>query len=511
MAKKLTYIYLIPLAVIMSINALFSLRSTTFFELYLENEVPSYQHDHIWILLPMLALWIFAAWWIHKYNILDKVSYRVMCIFNCIYALVICLLAVWVYHCGVVCDAMHVSNVAVQFLNGDYQSFFNSTYFLIYPFQLHMAAYFQLVYTLFGAENYIAFEILNACYITLIMFLLQRITYELFEDELICKWEIIFSSLLFPLFLFTTFVYGDIPGFLVAVLATYFTIRYLKTNQWKCAVIAGICLALGVLVKENDAIFIIAVVIAIILKAMKDKNFRPVLIAIIVLALSQSGMKIVDQVYLNKAGMDKMPPGTPLISWMVMGIQDYGDENQNGLGWYNGYNINVFVESDYDYDVAFDKSVNSIKEAALEHIHNPGHAIYYYYRKFVSQWNDPTFQSLIMNEWYSRHVEQTPAWNFFNYGMGRTVLFHLMNIIHFIMFVFIAIGLIAFLKKWSLEGSFVLLCIFGGMLFHEAVWESKGRYVLPYYVLLVPFAAFGCVTLLRWIKNRMEMSKKGKE
>lgn len=505
--KKFTYVYLIPLSIIIVLNSLISIKSSTYFELYMQNELPSFIHDNSMLLIIVLLLWIAFVWWINFFRVLDKIPYKVMCVVNCIYVMGMCLLTIWIFHCGVVCDSMYVNNLAVQFMEGDYTTFFTSGYYMTYPYQLNMALYFQLVYSLFGVENYVAFEILNSIFITLIIFMLQRITYELFENEQICKWEIIFSMLLFPLFLYSTFVYGDIPGFAAAIVTVYFTIKYLKTDKLKYAICVGFCLSLGLIVKTNNNIFLIAVVFILILKSINEKKGKVLIIATIICILSQVGTRIVETAYLNESEYVEMPKGTPLISFIVMGIQDNGDGTSNGPGWHNGFDMNVYQNANYDYDLAYEMSVNKLKEAALEHVHNPMKALNFFYRKYVSQWNDPTYQSLIMNEWYSRHVEQTSAWEYFNYGKGRDILFNLMNGAHTIMLAFMGIGLVIFLKKWSFEGAFVLMCVFGGMMFHEFVWEAKGRYVLPYYVLLVPFAAFGCVYFLNWINSMIERYK----
>ena len=59
MAKKLTYFYLVPLELMLAAAAVFSLCGTTYFELYMQNEVPSYQKDHPLTLLLFLAAAIF--------------------------------------------------------------------------------------------------------------------------------------------------------------------------------------------------------------------------------------------------------------------------------------------------------------------------------------------------------------------------------------------------------------------------------------------------------------------
>lgn len=47
-----------------------------------------------------------------------------------------------------------------------------------------------------------------------------------------------------------------------------------------------------------------------------------------------------------------------------------------------------------------------------------------------------------------------------------------------------------------MEGAYFVMNIFGGFLFHM-LWEAKARYILGYFVLLLPLAAFGLNEILK--------------
>ena len=49
-------------------------------------------------------------------------------------------------------------------------------------------------------------------------------------------------------------------------------------------------------------------------------------------------------------------------------------------------------------------------------------------------------------------------------------------------------------EKRGLEWYTLLIAVIGGVLFHE-LWEAKSRYVLPYFVMMIPMAAAGLVEL----------------
>ena len=76
-----------------------------------------------------------------------------------------------------------------------------------------------------------------------------------------------------------------------------------------------------------------------------------------------------------------------------------------------------------------------------------------------------------------------------------------MNIYHFLLFFFAAAYFILKRKEWSLQEAYYALNIFGGFLFHM-IWEAQSRYILGYFVLMLPLAACGCEGLLERIEKR---------
>ena len=50
--------------------------------------------------------------------------------------------------------------------------------------------------------------------------------------------------------------------------------------------------------------------------------------------------------------------------------------------------------------------------------------------------------------------------------------------------------LLNFWRRKGLEDQALMITIFGGFLFHM-LWEAKGRYILPYFVMMLPMAAVG--------------------
>lgn len=507
--RILTKLYMIPISILLGITFLYSIRKSTYFELNLENETPSYANDPIVIMLLVLVGALFLFLCLYQLASKGKIKKNVVRIIGIVWGVMISALAVYVYRCGVTADAGHVNRIALEFLDGNYELFTTDNYLKIYPYQAFMAVYFELVYSLFGINNYLALQIINVVFIGLMLWGLQLVTAEAFEEECVSMLLPFVSMMYIPLFLFSTLSYGDIPGLCLGVWAIYFTIKYLKTDKWQYNIPVAALFCLAIIVKENSKILLMAYGIIILLKAFEDKKWLRLLLIVGVVCISLAGTAVIKQVYVKKAGIEEFPKGTPTLSWVVMGIQD-SDESSHGCGWYNGYTINIYEECGGNYDAANEKSKQAIIEAAKGHLSNPGHAFYYYVKKWMSSWNDPDFMMQQLTEWNSRHSEnKIPLTDVFIYGQGRTVMYWIMNFCHMVVMFFAFCGAVGVIKNWSLVKAYILLNVCGGMAFHEFVWETSGRYVHPYYVLLMPIAGYGCYAFCQLTeKTILKMKKK---
>ncbi len=494
--KVLTYIYLFPFIVIIGFNVFNSLTRTTYFELYQYIESAKYKWDNpILILIATAAVLLLLFFIIQtKKPSVDNISK-----ISLMWAGSFCLGAVLLFRCIAKCDSEFLSLAAKNFLQDDYQALMAGGYLYHYPFQLGFTAVMEFVYKIFGTENFIVFELLNIVCIVNAVRILGQITLELFEDEHVYKLEMMLSMGMFPFFLLATFIYGDIPGWCMGINAIYRVIRYLKTENHTELFKASLWLAVGIVMKTNLSIVLVATAIIVILHAIEKKNIKILLPLIGLLIISQMGTLFVNQVFKMRTGQE-LPEGIPKIAWVAMGMQE-SDGDATAPGWYNGYNTSVYSECGYDRELTINTCMNDLKQSLKELISNPRHGLWFLYHKFTSQWNDPSFLSMLTNEWYSRNVEpQSDAALFFLYGNGRVLLLALMNLYHFLIFLGAGIWGIGYLKKWKLETSYLVLNIFGGVMFHM-IWEAKSRYVLLYFILLLPLAASGYISLFHRLQK----------
>lgn len=64
-----------------------------------------------------------------------------------------------------------------------------------------------------------------------------------------------------------------------------------------------------------------------------------------------------------------------------------------------------------------------------------------------------------------------------------------------------AVGLWRLRRRGTLLHLPLALTIFGGGLYHM-LFEAKSMYILPYYVMLFPYAAYGLCAMLSWARRK---------
>ena len=484
----LTLCYMIPAGIILMFNTLFFFLQTTYMELYQDTEKPLYKADSPVLLLLLAVLFIGLAKFLYqKCQINDKLcrSFEKTAL---IFSAVLCMLIIFIYRVHVACDSESLSEIAIAFLKDDYSGFSGDSYLAHYPHQLGMIAFLEIIYFIFGINNFTVLQFINMIAIFSVIFFLHRITEKLFHDLKIRMMLSLLCIGMLPLYLYVTFIYGDVPGMGFAAPAIYYVIQYLETKKRRVLIPASLCMCFAILFKSNNTVILAAAVIILVLFSIKEKDWFSLVFAAVLFLLPSIGNSCIDSYYAHAAGIAKIPDGIPKIAWVAMGLQE-NEYIENG--WYNSYNWVVYSQCGLDTAKTTEVCMDSIKDSMHSFLAAPKSGLHFFYKKFISQWNDPGFQSQITNEWYSRHRDDHSALALYLiYGNGRLILEWFMNVYHFFVLLGASICVFVQMKKRSITVSFLILCVFGGYFFHM-FWEAGGRYGLGYFVLCVPMAAYG--------------------
>ena len=468
-----------------------SLFTTVYFRTTYE-EIPYQTGDILPLALVCSAL---GAWLLHLAAdfILKKEEARerrLRILLAAVLCWVLAFTAWWVFaaKCIPVGDQASVCKSAEGFLAGDYSMLTKDSYeryLYIHPHQLGLTALIELVFALFGSGNHIAFQLLNCVGAALCVYSGYRITRLLTADMRAWVYYLLLAAACFPLFFYVTFVYGEIPTRDLVFLAAWCFMEYRKRGGrlWLAACCAACTLAC--LVRNNSLILLIAFVLILLVTALGERKLRLVLAAVLLVAVFLGGRFCLRTVYEQRSG-EKINDGAPMILYVAMGMQ----KGEGAPGWSNGYILhNYWGESDFDAEASTAMAVRDIGTSMEGFAEDPWYAVRFYAEKFTSQWNDPTYECFAMT--HINGSARGPVANSMFDGKLHTLMTWFMNEYQSLIFIGVFCWLLLnFWLKKGLEDQTLVITVFGGFLFHM-LWEAKGRYILPYFVMMLPMAAVG--------------------
>ena len=384
-----------------------------------------------------------------------------------------------------VSDQAMVTSSAERFLEGDYGRLGYSKYLYYYPFQISLAAFEELVFYLFGVNNYTAFQLLNVLEITGTVYAGYRITALLFDRRKVEVSYLLLAAVCFPFLIFSAYVYSDVVAIFMSVVLIWQTLSLLKTGKKRYILGMILAASLAVLLRSNSLIILIAVCCVLVVKAISEKKWIYLLCILLMGAGILGSRETLYRYYEEKSGME-LNDGMPSVLWIAMGMQE-GDKE---AGWYNGYSMYTYQDVClYHGPTAKALGIAEIKARAKGFLKDPLYAVDFYFRKFTSQWNDPTYGCFIMT--HATDLERNALGISMYDGNIKKLLEHFMDPYQLLIY-----GSILFLllyrrkEKRSVEWYILLIGVLGGVLFHE-LWEAKSRYVLPYFIIMIPMAAAG--------------------
>ena len=123
-------------------------------------------------------------------------------------------------------------------------------------------------------------------------------------------------------------------------------------------ILCVIFVMLAVILKGNNIIGSITIAILCFLRILKEKKWRLILLAVLVMVVSVLPGKAFHAWY-NKETGGVLCGGKPKILWIAMGTEPYYN---NAAGWYNGCSDWLFSEAGYDPEKATELGKAKIRD-----------------------------------------------------------------------------------------------------------------------------------------------------
>ena len=458
-----------------------------------------YYHDNIFANLIWLVIGFAVCFAVMPF--LKKVSFRTEIIFVSLWVIV--LGCIWVTS-SQVCPSEDSGTVATASIRASRDDFewLELPYFSYYSYQLGYVLFNEILIRIHDTfkepANLIYLEIMNVIFLAVTYAGILTLSKRLFKDERIHHLTAFLLLFSIQPIIFSVFLYGIYPGMMFAVWGIVFEVYYFQTEKIRFIPLSAVCIALAYLIKPNYLICLTAMMIIIFAKAVSSlKQPRKLILCLAYLVLSISLSfalpKSASSFYESRSGI-KLKQSIPMTSFIAMGLNESG----NAPGWYNYFHtITNFEIHNFDTQEASQASVEEIKNRLKYFSENKHYRDEFFYKKFVSQWNETSYQSIWNNKVRMQYQEKGKLSEWVcNDGEQKTKAY--MDIYTQLIFAGVLLGSIACLRKKELMQIIFPLVIIGGMMYHLMA-ESKSQYAMPYYILMTGFTAVG----ICWLYDKL--------
>lgn len=363
-----------------------------------------------------------------------------------------------------------------------------------YPYQLPLMALFRFLNWAFGSGDYMAVEFLNVACVSISFWLIGRIAVDFFPDVKAAKVAMLLCVMFFPQLFYVTFAYGNTLSLPFVLTALLYQAKALRSNTIRYGIVSAASILVAVLVKSTMVYVLIAMILAWIIAFFKKADWRYIVCLIASLALFLCSGFIVG--IIGRQFGYRTDLGLPKTVWLAMGMQEVNPDMPNNPGWYNGYPASwpdgyTVEEVKEDASLSIQKSIDSF-------VDDPMYAWEFFSKKFVSEWTEPTYESLLASNWSTGRSDR-PAMNSrpmsavlhsVYYGKLNTVVLTISDCLQFILLFGSACGLFLYRKQLTIRQLGMVMIPFGVAILY-LFWEAQSQYVMPAYLVMIPFAGAG--------------------
>lgn len=521
--------------------------------------------------LLFLCCFLVLLWGIGRLFLRIKHGTSILLVLTCLWVFGASLLWTYFSRSGPASDCGSVYYAAKRFAVNDFSAIsYRDSYFSVYPFQLGLAFFYELIFRFAHNDNYHILQGVNALCLVLCTVSQYHLCGRLFRKKSAQVYTLLLTAFCLPLIMYGSYIYGEVPSFAFLLFGTWMLLVFLngpaepvspdtssskslypspfadvdgttskdasdtpivsggfpaestqkisgKRNRiiWVLSgALALLSLSACVMVRKNSLVFMIALGIILVLWLIQNrrdfsrKRLSFYLIYFILLfALSLGSIPAVQALYAKRSG-EEINPGIPSSTYLAMGLM----EADAGPGHYNGYNFDTFtIDADYDAETASLIGLEAYKERLSYFIFHPGYAFPFFFQKFCMEWLNTGWS--IFDSIYVSFGERLPVIESCFSGSLYGILKGYMTNYQMALYLLSAVCTFALLHTGK-DGEvflylFPLTAVGGALLF--LAWEASGRYVLPYAIFMLPHAGYGMHLFTEQFRRRFPAFKKGEK
>lgn len=401
-------------------------------------------------------------------------------------------------------DQRILVDVAVKLTTGDYSEYLPGGYMDLFPFQNTMVLYLAGLVLLFGENASVAAQLLNIVFWWLGIYGIYKLLKEMGfrEKKALCACAGMLCW--FPFFCYTTYIYGNVIGFSLAMFALLHAYRFFQRTKWRDLWLSALFIGLASLFKSNFKIVMVALMILYVLYAIRARKKEALLGAVSVFAACVCLPVLVNAIVESRTQI-KTSKGIPMAAWVAMGV---GNGDNAEFGWTDTYNLYVYHKNDNQYDAAKAESIGKIKDRMAQMVDKPRWALRFFAKKTVSIWNEPSFEcfSILRQQAYDKEKHRGAAAVIEDGSSWNMVLWRCLNAVQSIIWTGVLFYLVLNRRQLTVFHLVFGLILIGGFLFH-LLWEAKSQYTIYYFYLMIPYAVAGYANIIGRLKARWEKKR----
>lgn len=459
--------------------------------------------DNVFLNLILLVVYLCLAYLFYQYTdsvkirTLELVLYGWMFFFGCLFIMTTKLAA------PVYSDSFIVTNSALEAANNTFYTM--GSYFARFPFQLGYVLYCEVFFRVMlmllpglpEGYYFLALQGVNLIWLIISYFALLRITSLLCGNERIHKLTVLLMIFSLQPVMSCTFLYGNIPAFSCGIIAVWMFVLFIRKGGLHHALLCALALSLAVTLKLNLMIFLVAIGGVWLVELIKKFSLRSALCLVLVVFSVLTISKLPQSIYEKRSGYE-FGDGIPMSAWLAMGLS----EGHAAAGWYKEDNtVTAFKMSGNDPVATGEHAKAVIKERVSFFAADPGEALRFFSEKLRSQWNEPSYDSIWLNQVFLSYSEKGGLYSFLC-DKGEQLTLSFMNQHQQIIFLGTVLGIIALMKKRDILSCILPLIILGGLMYH-LLFEAKSQYALPYFIMMLPVAACGLSAFYELMKKKV--------
>jgi hypothetical protein len=383
-------------------------------------------------------------------------------------------------------DQISTTAGAAYALEGNYLMFQPLGYIGIWPHQKGLLFFYEIAFKLFGSFNYTPVRIITVVMNTLTIFLARVLLKDLnasVTSRLTCT--LLFFSFI-PYFFLLPYAYGDLPAIFGTMVMACFFLKFLRKKNLFFLILASLGGTFAILNRSAAWIAVIALIITALLISISEKKIHPIAGAVCVALVCFLCLEGINIGYEKVSGYDRFT-GSPAISHVAMGLQ----ETDGAPGVFNRYHQTLYEKYEGDRTLAAAEAKEYVSGRLAEFQADKLMCLKFFHNKILYQWTEPMFEANVHMHSFQPDTVLSDFYESLYSGELHNISCELMNrfqsLIYLLCLFVSARSFICLFRRKAdpdLYRWFFLIYMTGGFLF-SLMWETKARYILPYFIFMI--------------------------